>query len=198
MENIRNYLGILYYLTSFVFNLGDLSKNIKKAIQQGKVIRLNGKESSEENEEPDEELEELDEKGSFRRAEKLLKKRNFSEARDLYSDILEANVLDDGAEWTWVEGFNAYRIVMSSLNKAKCHLRLGEYNEVISTIDTCLTCGAMKEGSKLNKVQMYQRLSAAYMMRMEYRASLLVCIYGLTQFKNDEKLLAIQHHINTR
>merc|ERR1719273_1701535 len=43
---------------SITTSQGDLSKNIKKAIQQGKVIRLNGKESSEENEEPDEELEE--------------------------------------------------------------------------------------------------------------------------------------------
>ena len=138
----------------------------------------------------------MDDKTNLRRAEKLLRRKNFTEAKDIYSHLLNTNAGEHGG---WRDAFDNYRIVMCSMNKAKCHLRLGEYNEAISTIDKCISHGdVMKEGSKYNKVHLYQRLAAAYLMRMEYRASLLVCIYGLTQFNNDEKLVSIQKHINTR
>jgi tetratricopeptide (TPR) repeat protein len=138
----------------------------------------------------------VDDKTNLRRAEKLLRRKNFTEAKDIYSELLSTNSVDDKY---WSHNFDNYRIVMCSMNKAKCHLRLGEYNEAISTIDRCISHeDVMKEGSKFNKVHLYQRLAAAYLMRMEYRACLLVCIYGLTQFNNDEKLLSIQKHINTR
>ena len=159
---------------------------------------MEGGDSSDDNDEADEGA---DEKSRIRRADKLLKKKNFVEAKAIYSDILSKNGVADGCRTTNSDSPNfsikdKYRIVMCSLNKAKCHLRLSEYNETISTISRCI--GIMKEGSKYNKVHVYQRLAAAYLMRMEYRASLLVCIYGLTQFSNDEKLLAIQSYIITR
>ena len=167
--------------------------SIKKAVRSGKILRMTGGDSSEDNEEADDEL---DEKSVLRKAEKMLRKKYFEEAKDLYSLIVDKNTLEDGK--TWVDSFASYRIVMCCLNMAKCHIRLGEYKEAIAVIDRCISCGTMKEGSKYNKVHLYQRLAAAYLMQMEYRASLLVCIYGLTQFNNDEKLLAIQAYINKR
>ena len=164
-------------------------KEIKKAIRKGKIVELNGKDSSDENDAG------IDEKIILRRAEKLLRKKNYGEAKEIYSELLDANSTDNGQ---WKESFNNYRVIMCSLNKAKCHLRLGEYNEAISAIDRCISNGTMKEGSKFNKVHLYQRLASAYLLKMEYRASLLVCIYGLIQFNNDEKLLAIQKHITER
>ena len=164
-------------------------KEIRKLIRKGKIVELNGKGSSDENDGG------IDERIILRRAEKLLRKKNFSEAKEIYSELLDANSLNNGE---WRESFDSFRVIMCSLNKAKCHLRLGEYNEAISTIDRCISSGTMKEGSKFNKVHLYQRLASAYLLKMEYRACLLVCIYGLMQFNNDEKLLSIQNHINTR
>ena len=164
-------------------------KSIKKLIRKGKIIELSGKGSSDENDGG------IDEKAILRRAEKLLRKKNFAEAKEIYSELLDANSLNNGE---WRESFDNYRVINCSLNKAKCHLRLGEYSEAISAIDRCISYGTMKEGSKFNKVHLYQRLASAYLLKMEYRASLLVCIYGLIQFNNDEKLLSIQNHITTR
>ena len=181
---------IIFYIHHFELGERD-SKSIKKAVRKGKIVHINGRDSSDDNEEGP-----VDDKTKLRRAEKLLRRKNFAEAKDIYSELLYKNSLINGS---WMQSFDNYRIVMCSMNKAKCHLRLGEYGEAILTIDRCISHGdVMKEGSKYNKVHLYQRLAAAYLMRMEYRASLLVCIYGLTQFNNDEKLLSIQKHINAR
>ena len=113
---------------------------------------MEGGDSSDDNDEADEGA---DEKSRIRRADKLLKKKNFVEAKAIYSDILSKNGVADGCRTTNSDSPNfsikdKYRIVMCSLNKAKCHLRLSEYNETISTISRCI--GIMKEGSKYNKV----------------------------------------------
>lgn len=164
-------------------------------MRQGKVVRVTGHESSDDNESEDE----VDEKALLRRvksAEKLVKRKEYKEAKDIYENILSKNGHRALASDPNLTTKDKYHIIRCSLGKAKCHFRLCEYRETISTINKCIVL--MKESSKYNKVHVYQRLGAAYLMLMEYRASLLVCLYGLTQFSKDEKLLAIQNYILSR
>ena len=165
-------------------------------MRQGKIVRVTGHESSDEDGFEDQ----IDEETLLRCAQTLVKRKEYKEARNIYGNILSKKGICDGHRAIYSDPNLTARdkltIIRSSLGMAKCHLRMSEYSETVSSISKCI--GLMKESSHYNKVHAYQLLGAAYLMLMEYRASLLVCLYGLTQFNEDEKLLTIQNYILSR
>ena len=137
-----------------------------------------------------------EEKFLFKQAQKLLKGKKFTEAKEIYEEILSKRWAAKNTLPVDFTSKDKHRIVACSLGKAKCHHHLEEYGESITTMKKCVSI--MTESSKYNSVQLYHRLAAAYLMQLQYRATLLVCVYGLTKFHDDEKLLAINEYIGER
>ena len=118
-------------------------RDITKKVRKGKVVRVTGHESSDENGSESE----VDEKTLLRRAEKLVKRKEYKEAKNIYGNVLSKKGICDGRHALYSDPNlttkDKLHIIRSSLGKAKCHLRMSEYCETVSSIGKCI--GLMKE-----------------------------------------------------